>query len=122
MSGRYTITMKNCAFYAYHGVLPEEERMGQRFFVDVIVDVDDAAALADDFTNAVDYGGLYPVVGAVVTERRFQLIEALAAAIAEAVAAYHQAITRVEVAVRKPSVPISGILDHVEARLVRDVR
>ena len=63
-----------------------------------------------------------PAVGAVVTERRFQLIEALAAAIAEAVTAYHQAITRVEVAVRKPSVPVPGILDHVEARLVRDVR
>ena len=36
----YVIRMKNCAFFARHGVHDEEERLGQRFYVDAVLTVD----------------------------------------------------------------------------------
>ena len=41
----YTIRMKNCAFFARHGVLDEEEALGQRFYVDANLTVDAGYAL-----------------------------------------------------------------------------
>ena len=36
----YVIRMKNCAFFARHGVHDEEEALGQRFYVDAALTVD----------------------------------------------------------------------------------
>lgn len=123
MKGRYVITLKNCAFFSTHGVMPEEETLGQRFFVDVTMHIDDEnAVLNDDFSGAVDYGAVYAVIAEVVTKRRFRLIEALAHAVAVAVAEKYAAIERVEIAVRKPSAPVQGLLDYAEARVDYHVR
>ena len=48
MTDVYTITLKNCAFFARHGVYAEEEFLGQRFFVDAELDVSAGAALDND--------------------------------------------------------------------------
>ncbi|PRX10348.1 dihydroneopterin aldolase [Martelella mediterranea] len=123
MSGRYTITLKNCAFFSTHGVMEEEERLGQRFYIDITMHIDDEAALLhDDFSDAVDYGEVYRLISDVVTGRRFKLIEALAHAIAVSVSRHYDAIGRIEVAVRKPSAPVPGLLDHAEARVDYNVR
>ncbi len=44
MTGTYTITLANCAFFARHGVMDEEEVLGQRFFVDAELEVMPAGA------------------------------------------------------------------------------
>ena len=118
MNGRYTIVLKNCAFFSTHGVMPEEERLGQRFYVDATLEIEDEhAVLHDDFSAAVDYGEVYKVISEVVTKRRFRLIEALAHAVAVAVCERYEPIRAVEIAVRKPSAPVQGLLDYAEARV-----
>ena len=42
----YVIRMKNCAFFARHGVLDEEEALGQRFYVDAELTVEPGRALS----------------------------------------------------------------------------
>src|SRR5260221_427720 len=44
----YVIRLKNCAFFARHGVLDEEEALGQRFYVDAVLSVEPGRALVDD--------------------------------------------------------------------------
>ena len=44
----YVIRMKNCAFFARHGVLDEEEALGQRFYVDAELTVEPSRPLEDD--------------------------------------------------------------------------
>ena len=75
----YLIRMKNCAFFARHGVLDEEEALGQRFYVDAALTVDPGRALEEDsIEGTVDYGVAFQVIERIITgERRF-LIEALA--------------------------------------------
>lgn len=111
----YTITLKNCAFYARHGVLKEESVLGQRFFVDAKLEVPASDALThDELTSTMHYGHAFGVIESVVTQTRRALIEALANDIALALCEKFPMIVRAEITVRKPSVPIPGILDYVE--------
>lgn len=114
----YRITLKNCAFYARHGVLKEESVLGQRFFVDAELDVPVGAALTNDELDAtMHYGHAFSVIEQVVTQTRRALIEALANDIALALCQKFPMIERAAITVRKPSVPIPGILDYVEVRV-----
>ncbi|WP_137131261.1 dihydroneopterin aldolase [Rhizobium sp. FY34] len=114
----YRITLKNCAFFARHGALPEEEVLGQRFFVDAELDVPANAALTqDDLEATLHYGHAFGVIEDVVTKTRRALIEALAHDVALALCARFPIISCAAITVRKPSVPIPGILDYVEVRV-----
>lgn len=118
----YRITLKNCAFFARHGVFDAEVALGQRFFVDVVMDVDAGGALvSDEVEQTVHYGEAFAIVEKIVTGTRRNLIEALAHDVATELAAWSPLIRRVEVAVRKPSAPIAGILDYVEVRVEHQV-
>lgn len=115
----YVIRMKNCAFFARHGVHDEEETLGQRFYVDAELTVDPGDALETDSIEAtVDYGVAFKVIEKIVTgERRF-LIESLALAVAKALVARYPRIGRAAITVRKPNAPVPGVLDHVEVTVV----
>jgi 7,8-dihydroneopterin aldolase/epimerase/oxygenase len=111
----YLIRMKNCAFFARHGVHDEEEMLGQRFYVDALLAVEPGTALDDDAIEAtVDYGVAFGVIEKIVTGRRRFLIEALALDVAKALTARYPQIRRAEITIRKPNAPVPGVLDHVE--------
>ena len=59
----YVIAMKNCAFFARHGVHDEEETLGQRFYVDAVLSVDPGDALALVAKPMAAPTGLEDVVG-----------------------------------------------------------
>ena len=115
----YLIRMKNCAFFARHGVHDEEEALGQRFYVDAALTVDPGRALEDDsIDGTVDYGVAFQVIERIITgERRF-LIEALALEVGKALVVRFPQIRRAEITVRKPNAPVPGVLDHVEVTIV----
>jgi dihydroneopterin aldolase len=111
----YQITLKNCAFFARHGVYSEEQTMGQRFFVDAVLDVDPGGALeTDSIEGTVHYGEAFAVIEETVTKQRFYLIEALALTIARSLCAKFAQITHAAITVRKPNAPVPGVLDYVE--------
>lgn len=111
----YVIRMKNCAFFARHGVLDEEERLGQRFYVDADLQVKPDTPLESDSINStVDYGVAFIEIEKIVTGRRRFLIESLALDIAQALCRKFPQIVRAEITVRKPNAPVPGVLDHVE--------
>jgi dihydroneopterin aldolase len=115
----YTIRMKNCAFFARHGVLDEEETLGQRFYVDAVLDVVPDTALESDSIDAtVDYGVAFIEIEKIITGKRRFLIEALALDVAKALCRKFPQIRRAEITVRKPNAPVPGVLDHVEVRIV----
>ncbi len=114
----YKITLKNCAFFARHGVYTEEETLGQRFFVDATLDVDGGDALTkDEIEGTVDYGTAFQVIESIITGKRRFLIEALALETAKALCDKFPMIQNAEVTIRKPNAPVQGVLDHVEVTL-----
>lgn len=111
----YKITLKNCAFFARHGVYNEEETLGQRFFVDAVLDVNAGTALEqDEIEGTVDYGTAFKVIETIITGKRRFLIEALALEVARAICNEFPMVTRADITIRKPNAPVQGVLDHVE--------
>lgn len=117
---RDTIHLRNMQFYAYHGVNPEEKALGQRFEVDVVLRVDTRlAGLRDDLRQTINYAQVYKVVKRTVEEERFDLIEALAEALAARIGRQF-APDSVRVCVRKPHVSLKGsVLDYVAVDIER---
>ena len=115
---KYKITLKNCAFFARHGVFNEEETLGQRFFVDAILDVDGGNALTrDEIEGTVDYGTAFQVIERIITGKRRFLIESLALETAKALCKEFPMIENAEITIRKPNAPVQGVLDHVEVTI-----
>ena len=84
------IVLSGMAFQARHGVHPWEKVEAQRFEVDVELALDvQSAGIDDDLTKTVDYGSVYQVVRQVVESTTFNLIEALAEAIAHEILGGH---------------------------------
>ena len=111
----YTIRMKNCAFFARHGVYDEEETLGQRFYVDAELRVKvEGPVDADSIDATVDYGAAFIEIEKIVTGERRHLIETLAFDVAQRLCERFPQIELATITVRKPSAPIPGVLDHVD--------
>jgi dihydroneopterin aldolase len=94
------VELEGLEVFGRHGVLEDEQREGQTFLYDIRLEVGDAA-LSDRIEDAVDYREVADCVREVSDSRRFDLLEALAAAVAEALLDRF-AVERVRVRVRKP--------------------
>lgn len=116
--GVYVIRLKNCSFYANHGVFDEEKALGQRFHVDVELRVNALQGLEnDDIGSTIDYGAVFALIEQIVSGQRRFLIETLALDIAKALCRRFDQVESANVAIRKPNVPIRGVLDHVEVEV-----
>ncbi|QDI91535.1 dihydroneopterin aldolase [Salicibibacter halophilus] len=108
-------------FYAYHGVFPEENKLGQRFIVDVALEADlKEAAKSDDIEKSVDYGEVYKAAKQVLEGRTYNLVESIAEEVAAQVLKTFSIVERTTVKVIKPDPPIPGHYDHVAIEIVRD--
>jgi 7,8-dihydroneopterin aldolase/epimerase/oxygenase len=116
-----TIELHGIILHGYHGVLDEERRNGQRFLVDVELDLQhEQAARTDAIEEAVDYRRVVVRVREISDARAYHLLEALSAAIAEALLEGFP-VSAVRVRVRKPDVvldpPVEFAAVSVERRL-----
>jgi dihydroneopterin aldolase len=102
-----TIELIGLVVYGWHGVLERERGEGQRFLFDVWLDVPDDAARSDRIEDAVDYRQVAETVRAVSDSRALHLLEALAAAVADALVERFP-VARVRVRVRKPDVRLDA--------------
>ena len=100
------IELRGLTVRGNHGVFDHERRDGQDFVIDITVWIDLAdAAASDDLDDTYDYGALAQRAADIVSGPARNLIETVAAEIAEAVMADAR-VHAVEVVVHKPSAPI----------------
>jgi 7,8-dihydroneopterin aldolase/epimerase/oxygenase len=115
-----TIEISGLVLFAKHGVAEEEARLGQRFTLDIDLEVDPVDAVKRDrLDSTVDYGEVIAVADAAFRERRFYLIEAAAAHVANMLLAHFSRVRSVRVRVKKPSAPVAAALDYVAAVVER---
>ncbi len=101
------IILRDLAFFGYHGVFPEEAKLGQRFHVDLVCGLDlGPAGRTDELERSVSYAEIFETVKAGFEERRFKLIEAVAQHIVDRLFETFEAIRWVQIRIRKPSAPI----------------
>jgi 7,8-dihydroneopterin aldolase/epimerase/oxygenase len=114
-----TIEVLGIELVGYHGVLEDERRRGQRFLVDVWLEpADERAAQTDTIEDAVDYREVIALVREVSEARAYQLLEALATAIADRLRT-GLAVATVRVRVRKPDVRLELPVEHAAVTVER---
>ena len=110
-----TIELRGIELFAFHGVLDEERAQGQRFLVDLELELDEntsaTVAASDLIEDAVDYRDVVAAVREVSDGRAFQLLEAFAATLAETLVTRFP-LARATVRVRKPDVVLAVPVEH----------
>jgi 7,8-dihydroneopterin aldolase/epimerase/oxygenase len=115
-----TLQLTGLLLHAYHGVLPEEQRLGQRFELDIVIEADLAqAGASDDIADTINYGVVAQIVTTTFTQTRFKLLEAAAHAVAMAVLDAKPLAQAVRITIRKPSAPIAAIFSHAAITIER---
>jgi dihydroneopterin aldolase len=114
------IRLTNAVFYAYHGVLSDEQALGGKFEVDVELHCDlKKGAKTDHLKDTVDYERVYDCVKKSVMDRKHFLLESLGQTIIDGIFKNFKQVQIVNVRVRKPGAPVKGVIDTVEVEMVR---
>ena len=100
------ITLTGLRVFGRHGVYEDERRVGQDFIVDFTLRMDTRrAAETDDVSDTVHYGEAAEKVAAIVGGEPVDLLETLAARIADRLLGY-EIVESARVTVHKPQAPI----------------
>jgi len=114
------ITLSGLRGRGLHGVYPRERVEGQTFVVDAALELDTRPAAADDeLSRTADYGAIAEKLVAVIEGEPVNLIETLAARLAE-IALAEPAVRAVEITVHKPDAPITVPFDDVTISIRRE--
>ncbi len=107
------IAIDGLAVFAHHGALPDEQALGQRFFLDIrMIPLRDAACDTDELTDAIDYGAVAQRAHDIAAGGPYRLLERLADEVATVIIAEFP-VDEVSVRVSKPSAPVPLVLDTV---------
>src|SRR5690625_4684032 len=118
MSTHDEIRLLGIGGYGYHGVLAREREEGQPFHADVTMYLDTAAAArTDDLDQTVSYAAVARAVQEVIEGEPANLIETVAARIADAVLAF--GVAKVDVTVHKPQAPVGIPFTDVQVHVSR---
>jgi dihydroneopterin aldolase len=107
-----TIELAGIELHGYHGVNEDERRDGQRFLFDVWLEVPDGTGASDRIEDTIDYREVAALVREISDGRAYFLLEALAAALAEALLGRFEIVSAVRVRVRKPDVVLDPPVEH----------
>jgi len=112
-----TIELHGLRLFGHHGAHPEEREKGQDFIFDVELDVGDRGT-SDRLEDAVDYDAVARTVRDVSDAHAYDLLEALAAAVADELLRRFSA-ERADVRVTKPAVRPAGLEGFASVRISR---
>ena len=112
------IRINRLRFYAYHGVLDRERKVGQEFEVDLTLGVEDYDG-SDRLDSTVNYAEVIDVVKEEMS-RPANLIEHVATRIADSLCGHFPRIASGEVTVRKMRPPVEAELASVEVTVKID--
>jgi dihydroneopterin aldolase len=113
------IEVLGLAVHAHHGVREHEKRRGQRFLIDlVLVPLTAAGCESDLLEDTVSYSDAANLAVEIATGQRFDLIERLAAVIADGLLAGFP-LAQATVRVHKPAAPIKHPFDDIVVTVTR---
>lgn len=114
------IRIRKATFYAYHGVLSEEQSVGGKFEADVDIYTDfSGAAVHDHLKETIDYNAVYKFMYKLVLEQKYYLLESLTYKIANELLRNFTRIDKVAVRIRKNNPPLGGVIDYVEVEVIK---
>ena len=111
---RVRINVTKLALFAYHGVNDEEQRIGQRFYIDMSLIVAPVSATRSDrLEDTISYEDVIHCAEDAFLEKKYRTIERAAYAVGSAIMEQFPTIQNLSVTVHKPSAPVAAIFDDV---------
>lgn len=122
--GRYKmdqIRISNLEIFCHHGVYKEENVLGQKFLVSVVLYADlSAAAKNDDLTKSVNYGEVCHFIKNEMESNTYKLIETLTETIARKILSNFPLVEKIELEIKKPWAPILLPIETVSVVMKRE--
>lgn len=114
------ITIEKLTVFGNHGVYPEENKLGQKFLVSLVLYTDTRkAGLNDELENSINYGDVSQYVRQFFEENTFKLIERVAEKLAEGLLLRYSLLEKVDVKIEKPWAPIAIPVESVGVEISR---
>ena len=114
------ISIKGIEGFGYHGVFDFEKKDGQKFLVDLEIEIDlHAASNSDLLADTVDYSLFTKIAMEEIEGPSLDLIERLAGKIADRVKAQSPKVLSVAVTVHKPKAPVSESVADIAVTIRR---
>lgn len=115
------IKVNGMMFYGYHGLFPEENKLGQRFTVDVELMGDfRKAGITDQMEDSIDYGEVYETTKSIMEGKAYHLLESLAETIAKTMFRTFDKLSAIRINIDKPGPPIPGYYESVGVEITRE--
>ena len=115
------IIIDGLEIFANHGVFPEENRLGQKFVVSVILYLDTRrAGKSDDLEQSVNYGEVSQRITDFIQNHTYQLIETVAEKTAEDLLLHYSMVQKVQFRIEKPWAPVGLPLRTVGIQIERE--
>jgi 7,8-dihydroneopterin aldolase/epimerase/oxygenase len=109
--------------HAHHGVMEHEEKVGQRFILDLELSIDLSRAIrSDKLADTVSYSAIIETATRSFTARSYRLVEAAAGSVVDAILSAFPDVGAVRVTVHKPHAPIAAIFGDVGVTVFRSRR
>lgn len=106
--------------FAHHGVLSEENALGQKFIVSAALYLDTrSAGKSDCLEKSVNYAEVCALIQQVMTENTYKLIETAAEKIAESILLSYNMVQRVTIRLEKPWAPVAVNINTVGVEIER---
>ncbi|MCA1057288.1 dihydroneopterin aldolase [Rossellomorea aquimaris] len=114
------ILVNEMEFYGYHGVFPEENRLGQRFRVSAELHLDlSKSGKSDALEDSVNYADVYTLTKSVVEGEPLNLVEAVAERISSKILESFDIVQACKITLIKPDPPIPGHYRSVAVEITR---
>lgn len=114
------IKIEKLTVFGKHGVYPEENMLGQKFEVSLVLYTETRkAGLTDDLECSINYGDVCHFVQKFFAENTFQLIERVAEKLAEELLLRYDRLQNVDVKIEKPWAPIALPVQNVGVEITR---
>jgi 7,8-dihydroneopterin aldolase/epimerase/oxygenase len=111
------IALEGMEFFAYHGHYDEEQKIGNKYSIDVYIDTDlTAPSSTDKLRDTIDYGEIYQMVRSVMTNKH-RLLEHVGHEIIDAIKNRFVNVSKITVEVSKFNPPIGGVCHRAKVKL-----
>ncbi|XP_061350427.1 dihydroneopterin aldolase 1-like [Gastrolobium bilobum] len=114
------LILKGLMFYGFHGTMPEERKLGQKFLVDLDAWMNlSVAGKSDNLSDTACYVEIYNIVKKVLEGSPHNLLESVAEQIANITLTKQHKVCAVRVKIGKPHVAVPGPVDSLGVEILR---
>ncbi len=113
-----TIHLKNCSFFAYHGLHAEEAITGGTFVVDAQIDFMQSDRITQ-LQETINYVDVYEIIKKYMN-RKYNLLETLAMDMADAIYEADKKVKKINITINKIHPPLPNFIGNLGITFHKD--